>query len=54
MKTVKFYWEFKMSDEVFKSKNIQELINAVKSGQFQREMEREDKVNKCIATVEVL
>jgi len=59
MKKVKFYWEFTMSDDVFNGTKMQELINEVKSGKFQREIEQEEyktggKINKCIATVQVL
>ena len=58
MKVVKFYWELRMSDEVFESNTMQELINDVKSGKFQREIESEKyhtggKIDKCIATVKV-
>lgn len=59
MKTVKFYWEFQMTDEVFENEKMQELVNEVKSGKFQREIEQEKfktggKINKCKATVEVI
>ena len=56
MKTVKFYWEFQMPDETFEGANMQEWINGIKSGKFQKEIESNSlggKVDKCIATVEI-
>lgn len=59
MKVVKFYWEFHMSDEVFEGSPMKELINEVKSGKFQRDIEEDKyhntggKIQKCIATVKV-
>ena len=59
MKVVKFYWEFHVSDADFeKNRGMHELIDEVKSGKFQREMEKGEygqtgKVRKCIATVKV-
>jgi hypothetical protein len=60
MKVVKFYWEFHMSDADYENnKGIKEVINEVKCGKFQREIEagtyehQAGKVKKCIATVKV-
>lgn len=58
MKVVKFYWELKMTDKVFESESIQKLINEVKSGHFQREVEAGNfdtggKINKVKATVTI-
>lgn len=57
MKVVKLYWELHVTDEQFQNKKMQEVINEIKSGKFQREMEAgkfdTGKIQKCIATVKV-
>ncbi len=58
MKKVIIHLELTVSNEILKSKEMQELINEIKCGAFQKEIVKGNfntggKVHKCTATVQV-